>query len=162
MKKNLIYCAGLCAVLALASCGSKESAYRKAYEKAKAQEAVQTVQQTTETNVITPLETVPSTQTTTIDNADNVSVRQESVSLVNGSGLKNFSVVVGSFGLKANAENLQQRLKNEGYDAQIVYNSARNMYRVVSTTFDTKYDAVVSRDKLRQSFPDAWLLYNTK
>jgi len=123
---------------------------------------VQTVQQTTETNVITPLETVPSTQTTTIDNADNVSVRQESVSLVNGSGLKNFSVVVGSFGLKANAENLQQRLKNEGYDAQIVYNSARNMYRVVSTTFDTKYDAAVSRDKLRQSFPDAWLLYNTK
>jgi len=161
MKKNLIYCAALAAVFAFASCGSKESAYRKAYEKAKAQESVQTIEQTTN-NVVTPLETVPATQTTTIDNADNVSVRQESVSLVSGSGLKNFSVVVGSFGLKANAENLQQRLRNEGNDAQIVYNADRNMYRVVSSTFDTKYDAAVSRDKFRQTYPDAWLLYNTK
>jgi len=160
MKRNLIYGVAICALFTMASCGSKESAYRKAYEKAKAQEAVQTIEQTPETNVVTPLETRPATQTQTIDNADNVSVRQESVSVVNGSGLKNFSVVVGSFGLKANAENLQQRLKNEGYDAQIVYNADRNMYRVVSSTFETKYDAAVSREKFRQTFPDAWLLYN--
>ena len=43
MKKYLVLCAGFCAVLAMTSCGSsKESAYKKAYEKAKAQEQTQT------------------------------------------------------------------------------------------------------------------------
>jgi len=162
MKKNLIFCASLCVALTMVSCGSKESAYRKAYEKAKAQEAVQTVQQTPETNVVTPLETKTADQTTIRDNADNVSVRQENVSVVNGNGLKNFSVVVGSFGLKANAEGLQQRLKNEGHDAQIVYSEAKNMYRVVASTFDSKYDAAQSRENFRATYPDAWLLYNAR
>ena len=39
MKKSLVLSAGLCAVLMFASCGSKDSAYRKAYDKAKAAEA---------------------------------------------------------------------------------------------------------------------------
>ena len=40
MKKSLILCAGICLSLAFAGCsGSKQSAYKKAYEKAKAQEA---------------------------------------------------------------------------------------------------------------------------
>ena len=39
MKKLSVLCAGMCAVLALASCGtSKESAYKKAFEKAQQQE----------------------------------------------------------------------------------------------------------------------------
>lgn len=82
--------------------------------------------------------------------------------MVNGSGLKNFSVVVGSFSVIANAEGEQQRLKNAGYNAQIVKNEARNMYRVVASTFDNKADAVVSRDQLRNKYPDAWLLYYTR
>ena len=42
MKKLSVFSLGLCAVLALASCGSsKESAYKKAYEKAQQQEAQQ-------------------------------------------------------------------------------------------------------------------------
>ena len=39
MKKYMILCAGLCAAMAFTSCKSSESAYKKAYEKAKAQEA---------------------------------------------------------------------------------------------------------------------------
>ena len=42
MKKGFILSASLIAALMLASCGSnKESAYKKAYEKAKAQEQAQ-------------------------------------------------------------------------------------------------------------------------
>ena len=42
MKKHLIFVATVCASLVFVSCGSsKESAYRKAYEKAKAQEQAQ-------------------------------------------------------------------------------------------------------------------------
>ena len=69
---------------------------------------------------------------------------------------------VGSFGLISNAEGLQQRLKSAGYDAQIVKNADKNMYRVVATTFAGKEDAVMSRDQLRATYPDAWLLYNAQ
>ena len=159
MKKYMILCAGLCAAMAFTSCKSSESAYKKAYEKAKAQEAA-AVETNTEANVVAPVEEKPIDEVKVVDNADNVSVRQEQVSLIDGSGLKNFSVVVGSFSLKANAEGLQQRLKESGYDAQIVKNNDRNLYRVVATTFADKSSAVQSRNELRGKYPDAWLLFN--
>lgn len=156
MKKLSVLSLGLCIVLALASCKSKESMYKKAYEKAQAQEVQQPA--TTEP-VVTPLETTTPSESTNTE-VDNASVRQENVSLVTGSGLQNFSVVVGSFSLKANAEGLYNTLKNSGYDAQIVFNNERNMYRVVASTFVDKAGAVKSRNELRASkYPDAWLLF---
>ena len=147
--------------MAFTGCKSSESAYKKAYEKAKAQEtAQQTQQETQETNVVAPVVEAPVTEVKIVDNADNVEVKKENVSLVNGSGLKSYSVVVGSFSVMANAEGLQQRLKGEGYDAQVVKNTDRNMYRVIATTFDNKADAASSRNDLRAKFHDAWLLYN--
>ena len=159
MKKYMILCAGLCAAVAFTGCKSSESAYKKAYEKAKAQEAA-AVESNTGANVVAPIEEKPIDEVKVVDNADNVQVRQEQVSLIDGSGLKNFSVVVGSFSLKANAEGLQQRLKESGYDAQIVKNNDRNMFRVVATTFADKASAAQSRNELRAKYPDAWLLFN--
>jgi cell division protein FtsN len=147
------------------SCKSSESAYKQAYLKAKQQEELQQQQpavvqtQQPETNVVVPLETRSANNTQVVDNTDNVRVTQERVSLVSGSGLKNFSVVVGSFSLKSNAEGLQNTLKAAGYDAQIAYNSERNMYRVVAATYDNKLDAARSRDQFRSQYPDAWLLF---
>ena len=166
MKKYLVLCAGLCAAMALTSCGtSKESAYKKAYEKAKAQEQEQAaVEQPTQTEetVVTPLTPATPVNETTVTNVDNATVRSESVTVVSGDGLQSFSVVVGSYSLKANAEGVQQTLKAGGYDAQIVYNSAINMYRVVASTFNDKGQAVQSRDAIRGSQynpkGDAWLL----
>lgn len=160
MKKISIMGLGMCAVLALASCGtSKESAYRKAFEKAQAQEQQQEQQAPVTTEpVVTPLEQAPASQTTVTD-VDNAIVRQENVSLVAGSGLQNFSVVVGSFGVKANAEGMYNTLKSAGYDAQIVQGE-RNMYRVIASTFADKAGAVKSRNELRAGkYPDAWLLF---
>ena len=145
--------------MAFTSCKSSESAYKKAYEKAKAQEAA-AVETNTEANVVAPIEEKPIDEVRVVDNADNVQVRQEQVSLIDGSGLKNFSVVVGSFSLRANADGLQQRLKEAGYDAQIVKNADRNMVRVVATTFADKASAAQSRNELRAKYPDAWLLFN--
>ena len=166
MKNYLVLCAGFCAAMALTSCNtSKESAYKKAYEKAKAQEQEQTpvVEQPAETAVVTPLTpATPATQTT-VSNVDNATVRSESVTVVSGEGLQAFSVVVGSYSLKANAEGVQSTLKAGGYNAQIVYNSAINMYRVVASTFNDKGQAVQSRDAIRGSQynpkGDAWLLF---
>lgn len=161
MKKSLMLCAGLCLAMAMASCsGSKESAYKKAYEKAKAQEAQQTevAAPQEEAPVVTPLVEKPATQTTVIDNTDNATVRTEAVTLVDGNGLKDFSVVIGSFSLKSNALGLQQRLKNQGHPAQVAYNPSINYYRVIVSTFDNKASAVQSRNQFRATYPDAWLL----
>jgi cell division septation protein DedD len=165
MKKYIVLCAGICAAMAFTSCKSSESAYKQAYLKAKAQEEVQTQtpapQETVEQNVVTPLQERPATNTRVLDNADNVSVRQENVTVVSGAGLKNFSVVVGSFSLRANADGLQETLRSVGYDAQVVLNSAVQpaMYRVVAATFDTKAEAAASRNDLQAKYPGAWLLY---
>ena len=159
MKKILYVCAAVCAVFMMSSCKSKESAYKKAYEKAKAQETTLATQPE-ETTVVAPVVSRPVTETTVVDNVDNVSVRQESLTVVDGAGLRNFSVVVGSFSVKANAEGLTQTLRNQGYAAQIAYNASRNMYRVVASTYDDKASAVRSRNDLRNTYPDAWLLFN--
>lgn len=157
MKKSIIVCATLCAALVFASCGTnKESAYRKAYEKARAQEQTTVVDQPQQTTTVVER---PVTQTQTVDNYDNVSVRQENVTLISGAGLKAYSVVVGSFGLKTNAEGMQARLRSAGYSSQIVFNPSNNMYRVIASTFDSKSDAVRSRDAIRSQYADAWLLY---
>ena len=172
-------CAALCAALMFTGCKSSESAYKQAYLKAKQQEELQQKQEAEaqaqaqaqaqvaeqavveEQPVVAPLEEKPVTETKVVDNADNVPVRQETVSVVAGSGLKNFSVVVGSFSLKANAEGLQQTLNNQGYQAQVVVNNnvSPAMYRVVATTFDSKGEAAASRNALQEKFPGAWLLY---
>lgn len=146
-------------------CKSKESAYKQAYLKAKQQEEMQQQQPVVdeqEANVVVPMVEKSTVNTQVMDNADNERVIQENVSVVNGSGLKSFSVVVGSFSLKANAEGLQQSLKNDGYDAQVVVNNQVSpaMYRVIVTTFDSKADAAASRNSLQTKYPGAWLLYS--
>lgn len=158
MKKITVLSMGMCAVLALASCGtSKESAYKKAYAKAQQQEQQAAQAPVAQEPVVAPLETqAPSDEQTEVDNA---TVRSEDVSLISGSGLSSYSVVVGSFSLKANAEGLASTLKSAGYDAQIALNTERNMYRVVASTFADKSAAVKSRNQLRAGkYPDAWLL----
>lgn len=148
-------------VLAFSSCKSKESAYRKAYDKAKAQDAAVTTTETDYDNtpVVTPFVDTPVTDNSSAENTDNVAVRSENLTVVSGSGLKAYSVVVGSFSVKSNAESLVSRLRSQGYDAQLAYNSNRDMYRVVASTYADKASAVQSRTKLRNTYPDAWLLY---
>ena len=46
-------------------------------------------------------------------------------------GLKDYSVVVGSFGVKANAEGLKDWLDGQGYNATIAFNAEKAMYRVI-------------------------------
>ncbi len=169
MKKILFLGSALCMVLAMTSCKSSESAYKKAYEKAQAEQNYSQASQQTvvNTNQTKPVQVTPVTTTTpaTTQDFSNVSVRTEAVTLVNGNGLRPFSVVVGSFGLKTNAEGLQTALANKGYAAQIVSaqvavnGNTQTMYRVIASTHDTKEQAAQSRAVLLGNYPDAWLLY---
>jgi cell division septation protein DedD len=159
MKKYLAVALGLCSVVALTSCKSQESAYKKAYEKAKQQQvAVQQQPQTQTTVAVQPTQPATTVKTTPSVSTADANVRSESVQLIDGAGLKTYSVVCGSFSLKANAQGLQQKLKDAGYEAQIVLNPSNKFYRVVATTYDDLSSAVSSRNKLRGTYPDAWLL----
>ena len=164
MKKLVVLGMGLCLALSFSSCKSSESAYKKAYEKAKQQElATQPAQETAapaETVVAAPVQQ----QATPAVNVG--TVREEKVQLVSGDGLKAYSVVCGSFGVKANAEGLKQKLDGEGYSAKVVYNAERNMYRVVVASYDDRVQAAQARDDFKAKHPEntdfqkAWLLYN--
>lgn len=165
MKKVVILGMGLCVALAFSSCKSSESAYKKAYEKAKQQELAEA---TSEAPAQTPVvEAAPVVETTPVKTAP-VSVgtvREEKVELVSGDGLRAFSVVCGSFGVKANADGLKATLDNDGYNAKVVYSSEKNMYRVVVESFDTREEAARARDAFKAKYPNredfqaAWLLY---
>jgi cell division protein FtsN len=168
MKKNFAMFIGAFVLVAFTSCKSSESAYKKAYEKAKAQSESSTYYTgQTDNNTasdavsVTPVQTVTTT-TPTQGTVGSVSVRQDNVTLVSGSGLKTYSVICGSFSLQANAEGLQNTLKNAGYDAQVVYSPSTKTYRVAASTYDDKGAAVQSRETLRAKYPDAWLLLNQK
>lgn len=166
MKKNFTFALALVAGIVMVSCHSSESAYKKAYEKAQAaQTSEQTPVQQTTTQQQTPVQvsTVTPVQQNTqpTDNYSNVGVRTESVSLVEGAGLRDYSVVVGSFGLLSNAQNLKALLANKGYNAQIAQAdvNGKPFYRVIASTHNTKDEAAQSRARLTAEYPDAWLLY---
>ena len=158
MKRNLILSMAILAAFALVSCKSTESSYKKAYDKAKQQEQAQ--QQVTApvqvTPVVTPVQTV--TPVTTTQPEDNSDLRSESLKAVSGT-LQAYNVVCGSFKSLDNANNLCSTLKNKCYNAIIAQNPATGMYRVIATSSSSKADAVSSRDKLRATYPDAWVLY---
>ena len=164
MKKLVVLGMGLCIALSFTSCKSSESAYKKAYEKAKQQELATAPAEET---VATPVATVSTTSAPVQSSpAVNVgTVREERVQLVSGDGLKAYSVVCGSFGVKANAEGLKQKLDGEGYSAKVVYNAERNMYRVVVASYDDRMQAAQARDDFKAKHPEnadfqkAWLLY---
>ncbi len=155
MKNYLVLGAAVCVAISMVSCKSSESAYKKAYEKAKQQQT--TAQAPVQNTVVAPATTVAPVQTVTTTPVANESTRTENLTLVSGTGLKAFSVVVGSFSIKANAENLQKKLSGEGFAAQLAMNP-QGMYRVIASTFDDLNSAVQSRNALRSQYADAWLL----
>ncbi len=175
MKNYLLFGMALCSAVVLSSCKSKESAYRQAYEKAKAQEREQTADNSEavavtpvggnsqQTVSVTPVTTVPANET---DNSD-VRTIPGGVTVVNGEGLRAYSVVVGSFVTQANAEGLMNTLKEKGYAARVVktnetINNHTGWYRVIASSYDDKASAIQSRDELKGTYVGAWLLYNNK
>ena len=85
-------------------------------------------------------------------------IRTEDVLHVNGPKLSQYSVVVGSFALKANAEGLQSILKSKGYDATIVKSKKNNIFRVIATSSNSVSDIKDYCSTIQELYPYAWLL----
>ena len=172
MKKTLFLGMALCSLVVMTGCKSKDSAYREAYERAKSQETT-TVEPTTPV-VVTPApeEKVAVTPVTPVQNQNanpgasdrDVRTIDGDITLVAGEPLKAYSVVVGSFVGKTNAEGLCNTLRSKGYEARVVKTSETikgqtGWYRVIASSFDEKGSAISSRDQLKSTYNGAWLLY---
>ena len=162
MKKLVVLGMGLCMALAFTSCKSSESAYKKAYEKAKQQEMAEAPAEEVVAAapvVAAPVAVAPATP------VEVGTVREEKVQLVSGDGLKAYSVVCGSYGVKANADGVKAKLDADGYNAKVVFNAERNMYRVIVASFDDRVQAAQARDNFKAKytsnadFQKSWLLY---
>lgn len=152
MKKILLFGAAICCMFTLGSCKSKSSAYKTAYEQARAND---NYWEDEEEDV---------EEVSDVEEISYESVRQEKVNAVQGedfSGLKRYSVVIGSFRNSTNAFSMKERMTREGYKPVIAENED-GMLRVIVASYDTRADAVRSRDafkaKYAPNFQDTWLL----
>ncbi len=172
MNKLAILGVSAFVAVALVSCKSSESAYKKAYENAKQQELAQTSTQETMAPVqeeVTPVVSAPvTTPPKVVESVTTTTggVREEKVTVVSGTdNLKDYSVVAGSFSVKANAESLKDFLDQEGYHAMVAFNAEIAMYRVIVATYQDRTSAAEARDAFKAKYPNrkdfqgAWLLY---
>ncbi|MDR2920455.1 MAG: SPOR domain-containing protein [Tannerella sp.] len=153
MKKVSFLLISLCIIMLGTSCKSKQSAYKTAYEQAKTKEM--------ETGPVVEDDIAPVTKSKTPTSS---TPRQEKINPVageDGSGLKLYSVVIGSFQNRTNAYSLKERMQNDGY-MPILGENEQGMLRVILTSHENRQDAERSRDAIRQkyypNFQDAWLL----
>lgn len=155
MKKTLLMAIAIVAAVAMSSCKSQKTlseAATVAEPSAEVQEVSAPITYTT------PKRTAPVAQ---------AGDRQEKVKIVNASDnglLKDYNVIVGSFGSKENAENMKNKMVGRGYKAFLVQNES-GMYRVVAAGYDSRSDAMSVRDDIRNTYPteqgtcaEAWLL----
>lgn len=135
-------------MFSLNACKPKQSAYKAAYEAAKARELQ-------ETNVRQPEEVTPVAKPTEED------FQKEKVTVIEGSRIHRFNVVIGSFVNSTNAKSLRERMEHQGY-APVLAQNEKGMYRVIVASFDNRYQAVEEREKIKErfypEFTDAWLL----
>ena len=150
-KIYLLWGLALALLFSLDSCKPKESAYKAAYEAAKAREMEES-----QVEEMTPV-TKPSS------NSSNVTVQKEKVTVVDGSGIQQFSVVIGSFLNRTNAVSLKERMENQGFKSFLAQNE-RGMYRVIVATYSDRTNAIAERERVKDryypEFQDAWILDN--
>lgn len=157
MKKFILLAAAVVVAFGMSSCQSQKTLAQ----------ATAAAQPATEASEVAPVQYV--TKSTQSQGSPVVMPgdRQEKVSLVDGSNssiLKDYNVVVGSFGNKANADNMKAKMAGRGYNSFLVQNE-RGMFRVIAGSFDTREAATAVRDVIRNTYPteagtcaEAWLL----
>ena len=167
MKKILVMAIAITAACTMTGCKSSKTLSDAATVASPTETVTEVAPALTYT---TPARTTTTTTTTTptVGAGD----RQEKVQVVNSSEagmLKDYNVVVGAFSNKTNAENFKNKMKQRGFNSFLVQNES-GLYRVVAASYDTRTDAVNSRDNIRSTYanddpgtcPAAWLLIPTR
>lgn len=145
-RKIVFLLAVVVAFISMMSCKPKQSNYKSTYEIAKENEKKDEVIE--EVAYVVEEEDVVSSENM------NTSVRKETITPVvdrDESKIKKYSVVIASMGMKPNAESLQERLQDTGYETIIVQNS-QGMYRVIIAGAVSKEGAINERSTILSEF----------
>lgn len=141
--KKIHFAIALVAILMLGTaCRPRQSAFNQVYEAAREREMQQAAGQPTVVRDAAPLPPVE------------VSVRQERVDAVlpaDAANLRRYSVVVGSFSVRLNAESLRNRLQNDGHHVILAQNE-QGMFRVIVGSFDDRVAAAAQREQLHRTY----------
>ncbi len=139
--------AALVALIFTASCKPSETAYREAYESAKA------ARQEADSVGFTPI--APNLRmVTTIENGDTIQAVYVPVAVIeNGGGiresLKPYSVVVGQFKQVFNARQMRERISQRGYPGAFVVRTGEPRYLVIATSLPTASEASAAMQKIQ-------------
>lgn len=177
-KIYLFGCLALVLMFSLDSCKPKESAYKAAYDAAKAREINDNEINGNEwngsyannsdavpvTKPATPAVTASPAVPAPVVNVSSSDVAQkEKVTAIDGAGIQQYSVVIGSFSNKTNASSLKERMANDGFTSFLAQNE-RGMYRVIVATFGDKASAIAERNRVKSkyypNYQDSWVLDN--
>lgn len=99
-----------------------------------------------------------------IQDTKSVTMREERVEWVEGAILKMYGVCCASFGVRANATGLMYKLKEQGYNATVVYNKDKKIFRVIVDSFNSFTMAEQFRETFIKAFPQnvdfkkSWIL----
>jgi len=109
-------------------------------------------------------EQIKEPETTKIDNAPKIVVKEERVSVPAGEeqslDSKRFYVILGSFGVYQNAQNFKKELMHEGFYPGILVNE-NGLYRVCVDSYDDENTARNKVTDIRNNYKkysDVWLL----
>ena len=158
--KSTVYLLGLlCVMMMFGGCKTKESAYKQAYDTAQSRSTVssQTSGYQTTTPSNNPGWMTDRSQTTSYDDP----FQSERLTVMDGRNLRQYSVVIGSFQNRTNAESLKNRMQAQGYSPVVARSENGMWYRVIVASFNTRAEAEAQRDAIKSrysQFHDAWLL----
>lgn len=163
MKKITLMAAAIVALFSMSSCKSQQTLSEATTVAEEEVTNVEPIQYAKPAEEVSSEPVVPFTS----NSPQVITDRTERVVVVDKNEshlLKNFNVIVGSFGTKTRAENHKETMKSRGYKAFLVQNP-NGMFRVVAAGFDTREEATPVRDLLRTTYPtekggcaEAWLL----
>lgn len=160
MKKFFTMALAITAAAAMAGCKSQKTLS----EAATVADPVEEVQEVAPIQYHQPAQSQPAPKQKPELKAGDRAEKVSTVNAAEASLLKDYNVVVGSFGSPVNAEAYKVTMQQRGYTAFLVKNEA-GMYRVVAGSYDTREQAEPVRDRIRAAYPseqgtcaDAWLL----
>jgi len=135
------------------ACGTKKNNLSAAYEVA------------TETQTEVKTETDDATATVATEQAMSdakITETKDRYQMENGQFVeKPFHIIVGSFKNETNAKNLRNTLSKNGMNAFVAVNKD-GMFRVFAVSSDDEKTVRIELVKVRQTYPDAWILKLSK
>lgn len=92
---------------------------------------------------------------------EKVVMRREEVKVTHGGAIKEYCIIVGSFGDENNAVNFRKQLIENGFSEASIMQNQQGMNRVCVSSFDNEKQAREELLRIRQSndeLQDTWLL----